>query len=303
VPKHRKDWKFRRTGRHAAPSQMEAVAQKAVKAVPSAAMVGALAIASQAHPSARPSRSAPVLSHVGSSRMDGTINLVALAAADSAAKVTHPSHPIYAVGVDHQTHPVRAVRSAGRIAAARTYIVQPGDTLSGIAFRFYGRARSWNWLYQVNRAEIANPNLIFPGQVLQLPRDIPTMFSGTGVKTSSTVNTQHSQGGAAKSHQPVTAAFHGTLGCGGLEALWRAAGGASSAQVTAASIAMAESSGNQYATGPFGERGYWQINPDHGSLSTYDAYGNARAAIIISDDGTNWSPWTTFTDGAYLGRC
>jgi hypothetical protein len=66
---------------------------------------------------------------------------------------------------------------------------------------------------------------------------------------------------------------------------------------------MAESSGSQYATRPYGERGYWQINPDHGTLSTYDAYGNARAAVIISDDGSNWSPWTTFVDGAYLGRC
>ena len=42
---------------------------------------------------------------------------------------------------------------------------------------------------------------------------------------------------------------------------------------------------------------------DHGSLSTYDPLGNAKAAVIISDDGTNWTPWTTYTSGAYLGRC
>jgi hypothetical protein len=71
----------------------------------------------------------------------------------------------------------------------------------------------------------------------------------------------------------------------------------------AASIAMAESSGQQFATGAAGERGYWQINPDHGSLSTYDPLGNAKAAVIISDDGANWTPWTTFTSGAYQGRC
>jgi hypothetical protein len=85
--------------------------------------------------------------------------------------------------------------------------------------------------------------------------------------------------------------------------LWQQAGGAPSAEVTAASVAMAESSGQQYATGTVGERGYWQINPIHGALSTYDPYGNARAAVIISDDGTNWSPWTTYMDGAYLGQC
>jgi len=41
-----------------------------------------------------------------------------------------------------------------------------------------------------------------------------------------------------------------------------------SAALTAASIAMAESGGNQYATGSVGERGYWQINPVNGALST-----------------------------------
>jgi hypothetical protein len=95
----------------------------------------------------------------------------------------------------------------------------------------------------------------------------------------------------------------GTLGCSGLEELWEEAGGSAGEAVMAASIAQAESSGQQFATGAAGERGYWQINPDHGSLSTYDPLGNAKAAVIISADGTNWTPWTTFTSGAYLGRC
>ena len=95
----------------------------------------------------------------------------------------------------------------------------------------------------------------------------------------------------------------GTLGCTGLEALWQSAGGSHSAAFVAAEIAMAESGGRQYATGAAGERGYWQIHPDHGALSTYSAYGNARAAIIISSNGVNWSPWTTYVSGAYLGRC
>jgi len=184
--------------------------------------------------------------------------------------------------------------------------VQPGDTLSGIAFRFYGRARAWHWLYQVNRGEIASPNLIFPGQVLRVPRDIPAMFRGTGADgggTGKAGDPQRAGGGLASSQPQLTSALQGTLGCSGLKALWRAAGGAPSAQVTAASIAMAESGGHQHATGPYGERGYWQINPNHGALSTYDAYGNARAAVTLSDDGTNWSPWSTFVDGAYLGRC
>jgi hypothetical protein len=66
---------------------------------------------------------------------------------------------------------------------------------------------------------------------------------------------------------------------------------------------MAESGGQQYATGAAGERGYWQINPVNGALSTYNAYGNARSAVIMSRNGTNWYPWTTWSDGAYAGRC
>jgi hypothetical protein len=101
----------------------------------------------------------------------------------------------------------------------------------------------------------------------------------------------------------TSAALSGTPSCPGLEELWEEAGGPAAQAVTAASIAMAESSDEQYATGPFGERGYWQINPNHGSLSTYDPLGNAKAAVIISGDGTNWTPWSTDTSGAYLGRC
>ena len=48
--------------------------------------------------------------------------------------------------------------------AARTYTVRSGDTLSGIAAK-YGTT------YQAIAAKnnIANPNLIYPGQVLQIP--------------------------------------------------------------------------------------------------------------------------------------
>ena len=95
----------------------------------------------------------------------------------------------------------------------------------------------------------------------------------------------------------------GTLGCAGLEQLWDAAGGNPADAFIAAEIAMAESGGNQYALSPTNDYGYWQINISNGSLATFDAWGNARAAIIISHDGTDWYPWTTYTSGAYHGRC
>lgn len=93
------------------------------------------------------------------------------------------------------------------------------------------------------------------------------------------------------------------LSCPTLENLWINAGGRPSSAFIAAEIAEAESGGYQFATGAAGERGYWQIAPGWGFLSTYDAWGNARAAVIISRNGTDWDPWTTYTDGLYRGRC
>lgn len=50
-----------------------------------------------------------------------------------------------------------------------TYTVQSGDTLSGIASSQLGDASQWQALYQQNQDQIADPNLIYPGQVLSLP--------------------------------------------------------------------------------------------------------------------------------------
>jgi len=48
--------------------------------------------------------------------------------------------------------------------------VQSGDTLSAIAQRFYGNPNLFSRLFEANRDQIVNPNLIFPGQVLRIPQ-------------------------------------------------------------------------------------------------------------------------------------
>lgn len=89
-----------------------------------------------------------------------------------------------------------------------------------------------------------------------------------------------------------------------LRELWVQAGGNPAYAQIASAIAMAESTGNAGATDDDSngtqDRGLWQINSSHGSLSTYVPLANARAAVQISDDGTNWLPWTTYQNGAYL---
>ena len=49
------------------------------------------------------------------------------------------------------------------------YTVVAGDTLSGIAQARYGNASLWPRLFEANRDQISNPDLIFPGQVLRIP--------------------------------------------------------------------------------------------------------------------------------------
>jgi nucleoid-associated protein YgaU len=53
--------------------------------------------------------------------------------------------------------------------AERTYTVQSGDTLSEIAQRHYGRASAWHQVFDANRDQLDDPDLIRPGQVLRLP--------------------------------------------------------------------------------------------------------------------------------------
>lgn len=54
-------------------------------------------------------------------------------------------------------------------AAAQTYTVVSGDSLSKIAKRFYGNANRWREIFEANRDQISNPDLIRPGQVLKIP--------------------------------------------------------------------------------------------------------------------------------------
>lgn len=51
-------------------------------------------------------------------------------------------------------------------AAAGTYTVQAGDTLSAIAA---AHGVSWESLADANASSVSNPNLIYPGQVLEIP--------------------------------------------------------------------------------------------------------------------------------------
>ena len=52
---------------------------------------------------------------------------------------------------------------------AKVYVVKSGDSLSKIAKEQYGDASRWSEIFEANKDEIKDPNLIRPGQELRIP--------------------------------------------------------------------------------------------------------------------------------------
>lgn len=63
-----------------------------------------------------------------------------------------------------------AAQAAPEGAAHETYTVRPGDTLSGIAKQLLGSANAYMDIFNINRDQLSDPNLIKPGQVLKIPQ-------------------------------------------------------------------------------------------------------------------------------------
>lgn len=51
------------------------------------------------------------------------------------------------------------------------HTVEPGDTLSALSNRYYGDGGKVSVIQQANQHIVTDPNLIFPGQVLRIPRN------------------------------------------------------------------------------------------------------------------------------------
>ena len=103
-------------------------------------------------------------------------------AAETPAPVDVPVAP--AVPVEQAVAPVPAPEAvapapapapeavAPAPAAAEEYTVVKGDTLGGIARKFYGRASAWKKIQEANadRLRGKNKTVIVPGMKLQIPR-------------------------------------------------------------------------------------------------------------------------------------
>ena len=52
------------------------------------------------------------------------------------------------------------------------YVIQKGDTLWKIAEKAYGDGSKYNRIVDVNREVIRDPNKIFPGQKIRIPKSL-----------------------------------------------------------------------------------------------------------------------------------
>jgi phage tail protein X len=162
-------------------------------------------------------------------------------------------------------------RKVTRIRASNTaYKVRPGDSLSSIAARAYGRAAAWPVIYWRNRALVRWADIITAGQVLALP-PLPAHIPAAPAQLAP---------------QPAP-----PQAVSGVPSPGDTGQSAASAPAPAAPAA-AETSGsgvNWYAVAQCESGGNWAINTGNGfsgglqfTQSTWDAYGGAAYAPSAS---------------------
>ncbi len=95
--------------------------------------------------------------------------------------------------------------AAGAVGGDTKHMIQPGESLYGIAKRYYGDASRWHEIYLANQGTIRDANSVNPGQELTIP-GVPAKGAAAGSSTpAQAVGTQTGEGAAAgKSEQTYT---------------------------------------------------------------------------------------------------
>ena len=99
------------------------------------------------------------------------------------------------VATKKATVSVSAVKASTRTtktsSSGGTYTVKSGDTLWGIAKKFYGNGAEYMRIYNANTDKLSNPNVIRVGQVLTIPA-----YNGSTAKSSSTTTSNKKKSGS-----------------------------------------------------------------------------------------------------------
>jgi Lysozyme like domain len=275
--------KVLRSGRHTQPSQVEKVAEKAGKAAPVMAIsAGALVAVPHGHAVA-PAKHSTVATAVSTVKAQSG-STVSAGEAVAIAKTAHANST--------------SLGAAQKITAETTaYIAKHAKTTTSEA----SAAHSAHLAHVAHEARAAEAAHL--AHIAHLAHLAQASSRAGAAHAAHLAHLAHLRAGSSVHTVSSVSSSHGVYSCSGLETLWKNAGGSSGEAFTAAEIAMAESGGNPNAISPTDDFGLWQINGSHGSMATLNPAGNARSAVSISNDGRNWGPWTTYTSGAYRGKC
>lgn len=72
--------------------------------------------------------------------------------------------------IDAPAAAAAAASSGGPSSSARTYTVQPGDSLSKISKQFYGDASKYMKIFEANKDKLSDPDKVRAGMDLVIPQ-------------------------------------------------------------------------------------------------------------------------------------
>lgn len=94
------------------------------------------------------------------------------AAKEKAALIAGNVKGVTSVNTDKVWVPGEEKDSAAPVSAPESdyYTIESGDTLSKIAQRVYGDPQDYNKIFEANREVIKDPDKIYPGQKIRIPK-------------------------------------------------------------------------------------------------------------------------------------
>ena len=61
--------------------------------------------------------------------------------------------------------------SEEKLPEMKVHRVSEGEDLHMLAAKYYGNPRLWHIIYEANKNNISNPSLIYPGQIIYIPKE------------------------------------------------------------------------------------------------------------------------------------
>lgn len=211
----------------------------------------------------------------------------------SAFSFAHAAAPM---AIQHRQATGNASPVAARDAGDNKVKVQAGETLSGIAGGICGTPDDWTGFYNANRAIVRDPDVIFPGQMLQISCTDPGYTPPAPPPVQHPVTAARSDEGEKAQTPPSTPASTGTSVNAALAPVAYSGGGSFQSCVIAR-----ESGGNSQVMNASGHYGLYQFS--YGTWTAHGGngadFGHASVAeqnqvfanTVAADGHSDWSPY------------